>query len=255
MFGSDEDTFCTDADSCNDSGQCVANDLAPGSVCGSPGGVCFSADVCDAGVCEPGSVMATCSVTGTVIGQGDPLVGVTVEIVGADNATVTDDNGEFSMTIPIETEVLMYVHETTGFFGSIGYTVFSRDAGDNGINLSLETDGAIVSAAEGLPTPADVGKAVVTVGMEGENYEGDESAQLSADSSTAIIEISSDVYIESTSIMSTDGGNMTFYDVVGDSTTVSVDPGSNGSCQTHPAGMSSWPIAPHTVTTVRATCQ
>lgn len=94
---------------------------------------------------------------------GEPLVGVTVFLIGTNTGTTTDENGEFSLTVPDDAETLA--------FSYVGYE--RQEIAINGqteFNIELESDVAmlddVVVVGYGTQQRAEVTGSVVSIRAE-----------------------------------------------------------------------------------------
>ncbi|RYY33744.1 MAG: SusC/RagA family TonB-linked outer membrane protein, partial [Sphingobacteriaceae bacterium] len=102
------------------------------------------------------------TVTGTVTGKADglPLPGVSITVKGTTNGTQTDANGNYTLTAPAETAVLV--------FSYLGYqTIEMPVAGQTTINVALVDDtrqlAEVVVTGYQTKTRTDVSSAISTI--------------------------------------------------------------------------------------------
>jgi TonB-linked SusC/RagA family outer membrane protein len=102
-------------------------------------------------------------VRGTVIDNAGPLLGVTVSVQGTTNATSTDTDGNYSITVPDENAVLA--------FSYIGYKTYTERVGSRTvINVKLEEEVSrldeVVVVGYGTQKKSDVTGAIVSIGEQ-----------------------------------------------------------------------------------------
>ena len=285
--GSTTETSCNHADSCNASGVCQQNFAGNGTPCGnSSSAECNAPDTCDgAGLCDPryavaGSACgdqnqacknndmcsdhgtcldqgstATCAIAGTLRAGNAPAPGVTIELLGTGaTSTVTDAQGDYEITVPLGQTVMLYVHDTTGYWGFVQPTVFTADDQDVLFSLIADADLASVSAEVQLESPQtappiDPAKGVVVAQFAG-HLTANDRVTSSAAGTMPVARRMDGALVYSSTIMTTSDGAMYFFDVEGTSTTLTPSAG----CQLTPSSSTTLPVRAHAVTVVSLTC-
>lgn len=107
------------------------------------------------------AVSAPIKISGRVTdANGEPLAGVSVQVKHTQTGTITDNNGDFSLSVPEEQSVLV--------FTSVGYTTLEKTVGGNtlfNIVLKAENTGLneVVVVGYGTQKKADVTGAISTI--------------------------------------------------------------------------------------------
>ncbi|MEM9917062.1 MAG: TonB-dependent receptor [Bacteroidota bacterium] len=110
--------------------------------------------------------LAQRNVTGTVVGDGEPLIGATVLVDGTTVGTVTDFEGKYSISVPDDSNILV--------FSYTGYETKKMELGaSNVLDVTMSTDNLIldevVVTAYGSQTKRQITGSVVSV--KGEDIE------------------------------------------------------------------------------------
>lgn len=256
-------TECSDPDGCDGSGACQENHLPTGTLCGDQGLACLYDDACDAGNCVDNGIVAGCliSVTGTVIeaGTGTPLEGITVTVLDSNpvSSDVTDANGAFTIEVPPAGQVLLHFGAAASYWGRISAYVFTPDMTDMGTAALYDdaTAEAFLGMVSGLP-PLDVGKGAVRVEFGNPAPSGGESAALGASSAPPVVFDSvGNPVLSSMLLAGSVDPAITFINTTVGTTTVNVA-GASGitACSLRYPSVGSWPVVPHTLTTVAVDC-
>jgi hypothetical protein len=255
--GDQSSAECDAPDSCDGGGACDPHYAPAGTECGDQGVTCHVDDECDStGTCVDKGLTATCAMSGTLMAGDDPAAGVTIEIVGTGaTSTVTDEDGHYELTVPLQQPVLLYVHASDGFWGFIQPNVFTDATMDNDLSLLGDEDVAAVGGSVQLVPPQTAPVISTDKGFLAATFSGTLSANdkvtSSAPSANPIVERMDGKVVYSSTIMNTDFGSMYFFDVqVGDTTLTP----SNG-CQISPSTGNTLPIIAHVITFVSLTCQ
>jgi hypothetical protein len=252
--GNPLDDVCTNPDMCNGAGLCDAQHEPPGTACGETGRTCIADDSCNGGVCVLGTVTSPCTVHGVVRAGSVGVPDVLVEVIGGDSAT-TDADGGYDLDIPVQSQFLMHVGDTTGYWGFVRLRRFEPAQLTNGLASSLTSD----TSAEGIAqevTPAiavDRARGVVQVNFVGDAAGDGEEASLSAASADPIMFVPPDSFEYGTENNEPEGF-MTAYNVTVGTTSVTPVDGAGNSCSLTYTPPSGWPVFAHTVTIVPVQC-
>lgn len=105
------------------------------------------------------SAMAQRTVTGTVTSEGEPIVGASVVEKGTTNGTVTDVDGNYSVTVP---------EDATLVFSYVGFTTQEKKVGSSSsMNINLQADDLVLNqvivTAYGSQTKREITGSVTSV--------------------------------------------------------------------------------------------
>lgn len=184
--GSSATSDCDLADSCDGNGVCATHHVAAGQACGDPPFDCFMPNSCDgSGTCAAGAVIVDCRIdAGWVItdeATGDPLSGVTVEVVGSDplESSVTDGSGVAVLSVPVAQPFHVRTRPTATHWGRIELAAVLPGQTDL-LSLSMQSQSSIDAAfsAAGLATLSPTNGILETV-FYGYSYAGGEASILS----------------------------------------------------------------------------
>lgn len=110
------------------------------------------------------SVPAPIEVSGRVTDEnGNPLVGVSIQVKNTQTGTITDDDGEYTITVPSKQSTLVFTY--------IGYTSVEKVVGDKTVlNVVLQTESTglnqVVVIGYGTQKRQDLTGAVASADME-----------------------------------------------------------------------------------------
>lgn len=256
-------TDCSDPDSCDGSGNCGPNHVTDGATCGPLGQTCMVDDTCSAGACVDNGVIPGCliSVSGLVIDDatGAPLPDVTVVVVGSSplSSDVTDVNGEFTVDVLPDLDVLLHFEATGTHWGRFDAHRFTADATSAGVAILVDDASAatVAAAVSGLP-PLDPGKGIVRVDFTDPALGGGESVTLSASSAPSFTVDSTGMLVLSPMLLPASLGPMLAFINVATGATSVTPVGASGvtTCALDHVSIGAWPILARTVTYVGATC-
>ena len=108
------------------------------------------------------STLAQNTVSGVVTedGTGEPLIGVTVQILGTTSGTITDYEGKYSLSVPDESSTLIFSY--VGFLDQ-EIVVGSQSAIDIVLKLDVESLEEIIVVGYGTQKKSDVMGSIATV--------------------------------------------------------------------------------------------
>ena len=114
-----------------------------------------------------GMAWAQSTITGSVVTQkeGEPVVGATIQVVGTQQGTVTDHNGQFTISVPNNAQLQV------SYIGYATQTVRAR----NGITIALEADEALLD--EVVVTALGIKRSAKALGYSATAVMGEEIAK------------------------------------------------------------------------------
>jgi hypothetical protein len=255
--GDDSDTECTNPDTCSAEGVCLDNHEPMGAACGDQGLTCTFDDECDGvGACVDNGLFSACPVSGELyLGETGPAEGVTVSIYGTATTTTTDADGLFTIDVPMEQDILLHIEDQPGHYGLLQPLHITSDNAAAPFQGTLDPDAEVEQPATSFGRTVDTDNSgALFLRFSGVSFDGAESASLDVASQTPIVNGSSGL-LESSTLMSTNGGRMYFFDVPPGTAGVTLDGGAGGSCVSRHPGIDPWPVVAHTVTEVPVWCE
>jgi hypothetical protein len=255
MCGDSTSTQCNGPDSCDGAGACQSNFARAGSACGDQGKTCLKDDACDgSGTCTDNGLAVPCAFHGNVFGNGTGLPGVLVEILGSNPAsTTTASDGTFTLGVPAFGQLLFHVADTTGYFGDVELRTLAPADGTRSLDFNLLPDGNLTFPASAAGITPDTAKGVVLVSIDGTGLTGAEGATLSAASANPIAQVSGNWQYSATTTSSS-GGTLLFYNVAVGTTTVTPVSGVGQTCTVDAPAATRFPVMTHTLSRVHVGC-
>ncbi|TPW08794.1 MAG: hypothetical protein FD127_4325 [Acidimicrobiaceae bacterium] len=256
--GDPANTECTDPDTCNGTGDCSPRHAPGGTACGDQGQPCFYDDACDDyGQCTDNGAMLPClaMLTGTIRDAGGPLAGALLEVLGASppSTAMTDDNGVFSLAVPLDQEVRLLVG-ATGHWGSVLTRTFTMGS-LSGFAWTLRTDAEIaaIGASLGPPLAVDPGKGVLHAVFGGSApYGGSYATQTAANVGT-VAPTGPNTYVYSMTIVDSNFAELWFFNTELGATAVTAFGNGLNTCNLTGAS-NPFPVVAHAMTEVDVTC-
>jgi hypothetical protein len=158
------------------------------------------------------------------------------------------------LSVPLGEEVLLRVGDRPGFYGQIEARTFSADDIGEPLELSLQPDDSLTTAADARGLVVDHGKGIVIVFVNGEGLGGDEGANISTTSSPSIADAGG-TYPYSETIVTMGPGGLYFYNATPDAANdVTPINGLTTDCMVA-GGLSTFPVVAHTITWVVIECR